>query len=157
MAEERKKTKEDPFCYYFHPKVANIYMALLADYLAPKDSKLTMPGTDQISAFEVTFECAREKQDLSVGAKLFEILPQPRSEVPLQKILKFREKYRAELLAFRAEMDGFEIALRHAEDTGSMESVVVRSQEKIEKECRNRRKLSRDPQFRPFSAPSRHF
>jgi hypothetical protein len=49
--------------------------------------------------------------------------------------LKFRKKYRPELLAFRAEMDGFENELRNAEDTKSMESVVVRSQERIEKEC----------------------
>jgi Family of unknown function (DUF6236) len=138
VAEERNKTHEDYFCYYFHPKAAEIYMALLADYLAKSDSELTIPSTDQQRAFDLTFNrSSGSAKDLCVAAKLFDILPRPTEDVPLSKILKFREKYRAELLAFRGVMDGFEAGLADAEDERAMNEFVVRSKEQIEEKGLN--------------------
>ena len=141
MAEERNETRDDHYTYYFHPSAAAAYMALLANYLAPRDSSLTVPATDQKAAFDIAFTSgAVEKKHLSIGANLFEILPRPLGNVPLRKVLKFRADYRAELLSFRSEMDRFEDALRKSENDKEMKAVVIRSKERIEKECLNLRK-----------------
>lgn len=138
MAEERHKTREDSYCYYFHPKAAEIYMALLADYLAKEDSELTIPGSDQEIAFDLTFNrSSGVAKDLCVAAKLFDILPCPTEDVALRKILNFRKKHHAEILAFRAVMDSFEVGLVSAEDERAMNAFVIRSKEQIERECLN--------------------
>lgn len=138
VAEERNKTRKDHYCYYFHPKAADIYMALLADYLAKEDSELTIPGSDQKIAFDQTFNhSSGAAKDLCVAAKLFDILPCPTEDTTLRKILDFRKKHRSEILGFRDVMDSFETGLTSAEDERAINAFVIRSKEKIEKECLN--------------------
>src|SRR5262249_45495238 len=136
LVEQRFKTRLDSYCYYFDAKAAQVYMAVLADYLARNDSELTIPGTDQVQAFDLSFKrSSGTAKDLSVAVKLFDILPRPAGDVALRKILRFREKYRAELLAFRAVMDSFEAGLAEAPDERTMNSFLVRSKEQIEQKC----------------------
>ncbi|MEK6408334.1 MAG: DUF6236 family protein [Acidobacteriota bacterium] len=136
VAEERKKTRQDSYCYYFDATAAEIYMALLADYLARNDSEVTIPATDQNRAFDLTFkQSSGTVKDLTVAAKLFDILPCPTEDVSLGKILKFRKKYRSELLAFRAAMSGFEKGLIDAPDQRAMKAFVIQSKEQIEGTC----------------------
>lgn len=135
LAREKNSTRDDHFCFYFHPKAAEIYMALLADYLASADSPLTTPGTDQKSALYRSFPKSRAAKDICIAANLFDILPCPSPDVPLRKILRFRTNYRGELLAFRTEMDRMQKELSEADDELHMASIAARSAEAIEGRC----------------------
>jgi hypothetical protein len=128
---------EEHFLFYFHPTMAAIYMAILADYLAAAHSALTIPATDDQAAFDIAFGPERADKNLTIGAKLFEILPQPRADVSLAKILAFRQKYRAELLSLREQIDGFEASLQEAEEPRVLEAAAIKAKEKIERECLN--------------------
>jgi Family of unknown function (DUF6236) len=135
LARERYQTREDSYCYYFHPNAAEIYMALLADYLASADSPLTTPGTDQKVAFDRSFPKSRAAKDTCIAANLFDILPCPSPDTPLRKILRFRTKCRGELLAFRSEMDRMQQELSEATDERHMASIAAKSAEAIEGRC----------------------
>ncbi|MEK6321013.1 MAG: DUF6236 family protein [Acidobacteriota bacterium] len=136
VVERRKKTRQDHFCFYFEPAVADIYMALLADYLAQNERSLTIPSTDRPDWIIKTFGgTSGAGASLGISTRLLDVLPQPETSVSIDKLLRFRDKYRGELLDFRQEMDKVESDLASAKDDKQIRDTVTKASEKIEREC----------------------
>jgi hypothetical protein len=111
-------------------------MALLAKHMAAADSSATVPGTDQESVSEIAFGAeGAETTTLGISTKLDDVLPVPDTEISLKTILKFRKKYKSELLSFRATMDTFERSLVNAENVAEVHSLVLAHKEKVVREC----------------------
>ncbi|MEI7733159.1 MAG: DUF6236 family protein [Verrucomicrobiota bacterium] len=136
LAEERNLTRTDQTCYYFDSEVANIYMALLAKYLASEATDLTVPGTDNMGLIESSYcPIPEAEKSLCVSAHFRDVLPVPTADVTIQKILEFRANYRLELLAFRQQMDQFGKRLTECQNTGEIKVLVEGFKETIEREC----------------------
>lgn len=128
----------DPSMYSFDFFTGQIYMALLAKYLAAKQTHPTIPGTD------IGFLLNRA-HGKNVGANLEPILsatlsdtiPVPGPCISIQAILKFRKDHQAELLAFRTAVTDFEAQLSAVEEQTQIRDLTERFKERINREILN--------------------
>lgn len=87
---------------------ANLYMSLLAQYLADNDSKLTIPQTDQQACLDMAYsniESGVTKECLELSFQ--NILPVPREDVSIEEVIDFKREYHTDLLKLRKLVDGF--------------------------------------------------
>lgn len=94
--------------YHFEPTAAKLYMSLLAKHFAQFDADTTATGTDKEAYLTVSHRAGRDERSEPVGyAKLRNVLLVPGPDVSFKKIIKFRRKYRPELLKFRRTIGSF--------------------------------------------------
>jgi hypothetical protein len=98
----------------FDDQSANIYMATLAKFSALSDANYTVIGTDKPnlinSVYPVSYLYRKPvKYTTPIVNLSLNILPTPTNDVPIEKIIKFKKKYREELLAFRNQINQFEV------------------------------------------------
>lgn len=110
---------------------AAIYASMLAETLASINKDLVIPSTDQ-QVFE-TLSFQMGKTGYQTHRLAFQnCLPSPGDDVDLVKIVKFKQKRYAELLAFRKEIDGLENDLKTAESDEDRKLSMVKFSEGIQ-------------------------
>ena len=100
------KLHENDRFIYVEAKAAQIYMSLLAKYIANSSPDYTIISTDDIVYQDYNF-IPLEENNLTPTFKVdfLNFLPFPHADTPIKKILKFKKNHRDELLRFRMEMD----------------------------------------------------
>jgi hypothetical protein len=118
--------------YFIESVTANIYMALLAESLADADSNITMPVTEA-STWQDYAYAAIDPQMKKVCANLIldRILPIPAADVPLERIIQFKEDHKTELLKFRECIDNFQSSIPAAGDVMSVRDSCCRFTEQF--------------------------
>ncbi|MFS0673643.1 DUF6236 family protein [Ornithinibacillus sp. 179-J 7C1 HS] len=125
----------------FDNQLANIYMATLAKYTALADANYTVIGTDQYDPINLMYpiKYATKRPLLNrtpiVNLSL-NILPTPMSDVPIETIIRFKRRYREELLSFRKQVNQFEVEISNSESIEQIKEQLMLFKEKIEKETR---------------------
>jgi hypothetical protein len=119
-------------------KTALLYMSLLAKYLADTLENFTVTGTDREEYMNLSYgPLSDEPSKACLSVHLARCLPVPREDVPLSKILVFRDHRKDELLHFRSCIDDLEQKLSEAENGHELERIVQQSKETFEREINN--------------------
>lgn len=113
---------------------SDIYMSLLAEYLAKNDRKcITTPYTDQPQSMNYVYSSLDPSVGQNSAQILFDrVLPVPAEHVSLDRIIEFREDNRTELLNFRKLIDSFQTGMQLNSDPKSLQNFSVQCQEDIE-------------------------
>jgi hypothetical protein len=120
--------------YHFDDLTALLYMALLAKYLADIDINVTVPGTDQWLYQDLIYKASSEDEGIPcISTNFQKLLPIPRPDTPIKKIVNFKRKRRNELLHFRQLIDGFQKDLAKCESEAEANEIGVRFSESIER------------------------
>ena len=118
-------------------RIGLLYMSLLAKYLADQENnpeRVVIPGTDYGLYADLVLKNKDETQDYLPGMSftLNNILPVPRDDVPLEKILKFKEDRRDELLNFRQVIYKFQDTLKNeVSESADLKDYLARFSEEI--------------------------
>lgn len=139
----------------FDDQSANIYMATLAKYSALADVNYTVIGTDQHNSinrvYPIKYASRRPLPYKTPIANLsLNILPTPSIDVPIERIIKFKRKYREELLSFRNQINQFEDEISNSESNEVVQEKVLLFKEKIEKETRETIRMLRGARINFF-------
>lgn len=129
---------DSPKWLLFEHSTALLYMSTLASYLAEINSRrtsdLTIPSTDLGQYRNLVF---RKKMNsdgiLNTQIQLDRILPSPSEEVPIDKILDFRQNHRYELLNLRNNVDEFSDKISNASDESEARRIGARFGDEIER------------------------
>jgi len=125
-------------------KTALLYMSLLAKYIAEIDKEATTIGTDNYTYEKLNFTKNRNDNISFLNTGLNNVLPTPVSNVPFEKIIKFKNKRKNELLKFRNEITKFENSLSKSESIKEMKHHMVEFSERIEIEVNELNKIFKD-------------
>jgi hypothetical protein len=119
--------------FVFERRTASLYMSLLAKYLAGIDEHLVTPTTDR-RFYQDSVYLAKRDDNSELGVELLfkNIIPVPRSDVPLRRIVEFKRQRRAELLRFRALVDKFQSDVAAAQGSAAIRDVTIRFSEQVE-------------------------
>jgi hypothetical protein len=120
---------DDPDWFNLERSTALLYMSLLAKYLARADYYDTVPCTSGAhSAYnDVVFREDKTIGAAAVAGVLFKnILPCPAEHTPLNEIMRFKEKRKSELRAFRSRVADLERDISTAHSIEEIKSVVQR-------------------------------
>lgn len=112
---------------------SDLYMSLLAEYLAGNDSSITVPYTDQRRSVDYAFG-SLEAGGAPNSAEIFfdHVLPVPAEDVSLDKIIEFKEDRRSELLRFRKLIDSFQTEMQSITDPKLLRDFSIQCGEDIE-------------------------
>lgn len=112
---------------------ALLYMSLLAQYVAKIDNEnLVIPSTDLKEYERMAFGLSDSKIH-AYNLILDKVLPVPNQDVPIDKILKYKEKRRNELLALRAYLKQIQKEINNSESEDQLKSILIDRKEEIEK------------------------
>lgn len=117
---------------WFEHNTALLYMSLLAKYLADIDTEHTTIGTD-VGAYE-QFNFKRVSKDKGfpvVSCNLSNVLPTPREDVPLKKIIKFKRKRKDNLLRFNKKLSDFQSKLSKSESRAELKETTYNFQNEL--------------------------
>lgn len=121
--------------YVWSQFVLYIYLGLATKYLATLSKEWVIPGTDHpVYEFIAYPSPVKWEGQACFDVEFLNALPIPYENVPLSKILKFREKRRNELLQFRTVLDEFFKKLQQTTDPGNLRNTVTAFRENIERE-----------------------
>lgn len=123
---------QDHRFYYFEQNAALLYMAMLAKYLADNDKHATVPGTDLRAYEDLSFKAARGRDGMPCIETRLNILPVPRDDADLGKILRYRRSRKDNLNNFRRVLDDMHADLKKCESTADAKQVLVKYKEQIE-------------------------
>ena len=122
---------------FVESNTANIYMSLLAEYLANHDKNITIPATDRNDCLDLAYIATDiEKKQECAKVLLNNILPVPSSGVSLDRIIDFRQDHRTDLLKFRKVVDQFEKDLKLITDKRDVLDKSRQFEEDLEREVR---------------------
>jgi hypothetical protein len=120
--------------YLFEENTAALYMSLLAKHLASLDNQAVTPSTDMKALQDSIFLAKREEPAVDGIEFLFKnMVPVPRSNVPLRKIVDFKKRRRDELLRFRELIDTFQSDFSKVKEKSEVRGLKVRFAEQIER------------------------
>jgi hypothetical protein len=123
---------------------ANIYMSMLADYLACINRKhLIIPSTDEQEFERLTYQIADEKV-LTHRIQLNNCLPTPSANATIKDIVKFKNKRKQELLQFREVLDNTEADIQNANSDQERKLKMIQFKEKVQKEIIEIKKMLGD-------------
>jgi len=113
--------------YFIESTTANIYMALLAEFLADRDKNITVPVTEE-STWQDYAYTATDPQMKKICANLIldRILPLPAEDVPVDRIIQFKKDHSTELSRFRKCIDDFQSSIPVAGDIRSLQDSCCR-------------------------------
>lgn len=117
---------------YFEEKTALLYMALLAKYLSNNETDKPIPSTDSEEYQKLTYETSLFGDSfVSFSADLLNILPMPKRNVKMNKIIKFKRRNEMALLSFRDVLDKLESDLANANNENEIRKIQNRYQDKL--------------------------
>jgi hypothetical protein len=144
LAEKNLLKRGDMGVFSVEKNSANIYMSMLADYLACINNKnLVIPSTDEQEFEKLTYQLADEKV-LTYRIQLDNCLPAPSPNATLKDIIKFKNKRKQELLQFREVLDNTEAEINAADNDQDRKMKMIKFKEKIQKEILEIKKLLGD-------------
>ncbi|WP_458121616.1 DUF6236 family protein [Paenibacillus sp. Z6-24] len=122
-------------------RLAIIYMSTLAKYIALSDVHQTVIGTDQIKdindVYPVKYGSKKPgNYKTPVFNIVFNYLPTPSSDVSYKSIIKFKSKYKEDLLSFRNTINDFEKKISNCPTETELKEEIVKFKEVIEKGTR---------------------
>jgi hypothetical protein len=131
--------EHEPFSsewFLFEENTALLYMSLLAKYLADIREDITVPGTDRNEYLDLSYalRAPDEPSKMCLSVEMSNCLPVPRDDVPLEKILDFKDRRRAELLRFRQVIDDGQEELSNAESKQDVKEAISKFHERTERE-----------------------
>ncbi|WP_043931154.1 DUF6236 family protein [Bacillus sp. EB01] len=119
-------------------QAANLYMTILAKYLAIGDENQTVIGTDQNQYYDLSYLKCTNQNRVDNNEKPFlsnhlrNILPTPLPNVPYEEILDFKKRHRDELLQFRTIINEFESQIANSDSIIEIKEKTISYKEKIE-------------------------
>jgi hypothetical protein len=122
----------EPEWLYFEKNTALLYMSLLAKYLAEIDSQHMTIGTD-LPVYE-GFNFTRVNSDAGspvLNISLNKLIPTPRSDVPLERIINFKRRRADNLLHFNTLISNFQRSCSRAESQAELKLIIVEFQESL--------------------------
>jgi hypothetical protein len=124
--------------YFIESVTANIYMALLAESLAEADNNITLPVTEDSTWQDYTYS-AITPNNQKVGARLVldRIIPTPSPDVPLDKLIDFKESHKTELIQLRKSIDEFQTSISDATDIRAAKDSCCKFSEDFESGVRD--------------------
>jgi hypothetical protein len=143
LAERNLLKRGDMGVFSVEKNTANIYMSMLADYLACINKHLVIPSTDEQEFEKLTYQIADEKV-LTHRIQLDNCLPTPSPNATIKDIVKFKNKRKQELLQFRELLDNTEVEIQAAENDQERKLKMVKFKEKVQKEIIDIKKLLGD-------------
>lgn len=118
----------------FEQNVAFLYMSLLAKYLADIDKEHTSIGTDNEIYENFNFEKVYKTKGFPVASlALKNVLPVPKNEVSIKKIIKFKEKRKDNLLNFNQKLSEFQNGVSNSESHAEFKENVINFQDQLTK------------------------
>jgi hypothetical protein len=116
----------------FERNTALLYMSLLAKYLAQIDKRQTTLGTDHAIYERFNFKRAKESDSFPIiSFNIFNILPTPKANVPLEHIIDFKRKRKDELFQFRKTLLEFQKKISNASSNQEIRELATNFQESI--------------------------
>jgi hypothetical protein len=107
----------DPHVVFMEAELAKLYMCALAKHVAFSEEDFTVPGTDDPSYMDLGHGAVqRRRMEPVISVKFQDLIPVPGDKVPLERILRFKERYQPELASFRSVMDEYDNRIARAED-----------------------------------------
>ncbi len=127
-----KQDRHNDEWFLFENHAALIYMSVLAKYLADVDSQQTTIGTDYNIYERFNFKRVNNAEAFPVvNLNLVNILPSPRPNVPLEKIIDFKRERKDELIYFRKTLLDLQNKISKAKSQQELNDIVVSFQENI--------------------------
>ncbi len=109
----------------------------IADIIANVNKDYAVPGTDinfQLQE-ELIYGISSNRSRTPVfDIRFKKILPVPKYSVPIEKVIKFREKRKDELLSFREIIDELCKKISEAENEKEINHIMIKYKEKLERE-----------------------
>jgi hypothetical protein len=128
-------SKKDRFradWFLVEERTALVYMGMLAQALADLYPKSMVPGTDQIEYESLIYGASPQGTSFPcIETLLHAVLPVPRQNVPLKKILAFKEKRSSELLRYRERIEKLHQQLKQAKEPGEAKEVLTQFGEEL--------------------------
>ena len=116
----------------FERKTALLYMSLLAKYLADIDANHTTIGTDYAAYEGFNFKKVGPNNGFPVVSfDLNNILPTPRENVPLKKIIDFKRKRADNLRHFKQHISDFQSKISKAESNAELKEHTINFRDNI--------------------------
>jgi hypothetical protein len=110
----------------FEKSTALLYMSLLAKYLADIDSNQTTIGTDYYSYEMFNFKrVGKEKGFPVISLILDRVLPTPLNNVPLEKIVKFKNKRADNLRHFKKKLSDFQTKISNSKSQAELKEITI--------------------------------
>lgn len=126
------KTRGNGKWLLMEQKTADIYISVLADYLAKTADEPTVLGTDKdMYLFSAFGNKHADDSRLCYSICLDTVLPTPVPNTSIKKIIKFKEKRQDELLRFRKTLDGFEKNISECKSLSEINIAVTRFSENM--------------------------
>ena len=126
-------------------QAAEFYMSTMAEYLAKMDLSDMVISTDRNKYLHSAYPRTWLSQDNFCLTTVFErAMPAPSLDVPIEKIIDFRNHRSQELIQLREELREFENGLSHCENLQEMKSVLESFRESWIKELSDIDKMLKD-------------
>jgi hypothetical protein len=124
--------------YFIESVTANIYMALLAEFLADADGNITVPVTEASSWQDYAYSSIDpQKNKICANMILDRILPIPSENVPIENIIQFKKDHRTELFHFRAEIDRFQSSISAGQSIRGVQDSCCQFSENVDRGVRD--------------------
>lgn len=145
LYENQLVTKVDNW-FLIDKKLADTYMSTLAKYSALSDVNYTVIGSDKIketnSVYPHSYRYINNNKSKSPVLNLsMSCLPSPNPDISIEKIIKFKNRYRDELLDFRRIINGFEEQLSCIESDRDLKEKSVLFRENLTRSLRDTTKM----------------
>jgi hypothetical protein len=126
------KREENYEWIQFEKSTALLYMSLLAKYLADIDSNQTTIGTDHFSYEKFNFKRVHKNRGFPViSLNLDRVLPTPKDNVPLEKIIKFKNKRSDNLRHFKKSLSDFQTKISNSESQAELKEITIGFKESL--------------------------
>lgn len=116
----------------FEERTALLYMSLLAKYLADIDGDQTSIGTDLAYYEKLNFKRVNENVGFPVvSLNLNKVLPSPRANVPLERIIDFKRRREDNLRHFKRILSEFQVRIAHTESSDEFKETAINFKETL--------------------------
>ncbi len=120
---------------YIEEELSNIYMAVLAKYLAAINHEDTVIGSDKQSNEDYVYKTKSARNRYNNRQPFLNykcsILPVPNMDTSIEEIIDFKRRRADELLRFRQQLTDFEEKLSKASDIVEVKSLCIEFEEKL--------------------------
>lgn len=144
--------KREIDCWYFFERhTALLYMSLLAKYLADISRDQTTIGTDH-GIYE-KFNFGRITGDETypvISLNLSRVLPTPRANIPLERLIDFKRRRMDNLIHFRKILMDFESKISKAKSNEEWKELTISFKENIQSGVKDLSKAMKDIRIEAF-------
>jgi hypothetical protein len=127
-----KRSREEHEWLEFEKYTGLLYMSLLAKYLADIDGNQTTIGTDNYDYEKLNFKRVNESKGFPVVSfSLNNVLPTPKENVPLEKIIDFKRLRQQNLLHFKKYLSDFHKKVSSTNTKTELKEFAITFQEDI--------------------------